>query len=55
MRMCLLCAGSEVEFAVKAVDTGYNTQPESPRAIWNKRGILNNAWHRVKVTVDPEA
>lgn len=37
-----------VEFVCKAIDSAYNTQPDSAAAIWNLRGLLNNAWHRVK-------
>ena len=40
---------TSAEFVVKAVDEGYNSQPESPAGIWNVRGILNNSWHRVKL------
>lgn len=39
----------EVEIWAKAVDSSYNTQPESFENIWNLRGVLNNAYHRVKV------
>ncbi|XP_008213038.1 probable sulfite oxidase, mitochondrial isoform X1 [Nasonia vitripennis] len=38
-----------VEIWVKAVDSAYNTQPESFKNIWNLRGFLCNAYHRVKV------
>ncbi|CAG0888585.1 unnamed protein product [Cyprideis torosa] len=41
----------EVEILVKATDDNYNTQPESSANIWNLRGVLSNAYHRVKVTV----
>ena len=34
---------------VKATDTAYNTQPESHRGIYNVRGNLATAWHRVKL------
>jgi len=37
------------EIVVKALDSSLNTQPESSTAIWNWRGIANNAWHRVNV------
>lgn len=37
------------EFVVKAVDEGYNSQPDTPAGIWNVRGILNNSWHKVSV------
>lgn len=43
----------EVELVVKAVDAACNSQPESPLAIWNYRGLANNAWHRVPVKVKP--
>ncbi|XP_037078135.1 sulfite oxidase, mitochondrial-like [Pollicipes pollicipes] len=34
---------------VKATDASYNTQPESVKNIWNLRGVLSNAYHRVDV------
>lgn len=43
----------DVELVVKAVDAACNSQPESPLAIWNYRGLANNAWHRVPVKVKP--
>ncbi|XP_011301327.1 sulfite oxidase [Fopius arisanus] len=42
---------SEVEIWAKAVDSSYNVQPESFNNIWNLRGLLSNAYHRVKVKV----
>uniref|UniRef100_A0A158P821 Sulfite oxidase n=1 Tax=Angiostrongylus cantonensis TaxID=6313 RepID=A0A158P821_ANGCA len=41
----------KVELVVKATDRAYNTQPETPAGIWNLRGLLNNAWHRVEVEI----
>ncbi|CDQ56619.1 unnamed protein product [Oncorhynchus mykiss] len=41
----------ELEIVCKAVDNSYNMQPDSVAPIWNLRGVLSNAWHRVKVTV----
>lgn len=41
----------EVEIWSKAVDSCYNTQPESFKNIWNLRGVLSNAYHRVKVKI----
>ncbi|KAF5270339.1 hypothetical protein FQR65_LT05527 [Abscondita terminalis] len=38
-----------VEVWVKAVDSAYNTQPESFKNIWNLRGVLSNAYHRVPI------
>lgn len=37
------------EFVCKAVDEGYNTQPQTFDATWNFRGLLGNAWHRVSL------
>lgn len=42
---------SKVELWAKAVDSSYNTQPETFANIWNLRGVLSNAYHRVKVKV----
>ncbi|XP_025831817.1 probable sulfite oxidase, mitochondrial [Agrilus planipennis] len=39
----------EVEIWVKAVDSSYNTQPESFKNIWNLRGVLSNAYHKVPI------
>ncbi|XP_015226029.1 PREDICTED: sulfite oxidase, mitochondrial [Cyprinodon variegatus] len=41
----------ELEIICKAVDNSYNVQPDTILPIWNLRGLLNNAWHRVKVRV----
>ncbi|KAL0901071.1 hypothetical protein ABMA27_006393 [Loxostege sticticalis] len=41
----------EVELWVKATDSNFNTQPERFDDIWNIRGILSNAYHRIKVKV----
>ena len=35
----------------KATDSSYNTQPETFGPIWNLRGVLGNAWHRIHVKV----
>lgn len=43
-----------MQICVKAVDSSYNTQPDSVAPIWNLRGVLSNAWHRVNVTVKRE-
>lgn len=40
---------------VKATDDAYNTQPETHRSIYNLRGNLATAWHRVSLDVDSEA
>ncbi|XP_028262913.1 sulfite oxidase, mitochondrial [Parambassis ranga] len=41
----------EVEIICKAVDNSYNVQPDTVSPIWNLRGVLSNAWHRVKVKI----
>ncbi|KAL3117145.1 hypothetical protein niasHT_007548 [Heterodera trifolii] len=38
-----------MELVCKATDRSYNTQPETGIALWNVRGLLHNAWHRVTV------
>lgn len=38
-----------LQITCKAVDAAYNTQPERVEPIWNLRGVLSNAWHRVEV------
>lgn len=43
--------GKEIEIWAKAVDSAYNVQPESFENIWNLRGVLSNAYHRVKITL----
>ncbi|RHY35400.1 hypothetical protein DYB32_000169 [Aphanomyces invadans] len=44
-------ATTHVNLVCKAVDSSYNVQPDSIGPIWNMRGVLNNAWHRVDVTI----
>jgi len=41
----------EFEICCKATDSSYNSQPESPEPIWNIRGLNNNSWHRVHISV----
>ena len=43
-----------VEICCKAVDSSYNTQPENVGPIWNLRGVLNNSWHRISVSVESD-
>lgn len=40
-----------VEVWSKAVDSNYNVQPESFENVWNLRGVLSNAYSRVKINV----
>ncbi len=46
--------GKNIELICKAVDTSHNTQPDSIEGIWNLRGLIHNAWHRVHVIVPNE-
>lgn len=43
----------ELHVVCKAVDDSYNVQPDTVAPIWNLRGVLSNAWHRVRVHVVP--
>ena len=40
------------ELVVRAVDSSANTQPKDIEQVWNFKGYMNNAWHRVNVDVD---
>lgn len=42
------------QIAVRAWDADGRTQPEDCASIWNWKGYLNNAWHRIQVIVDEE-
>jgi sulfite oxidase len=39
------------QLVVRAWDSSGCTQPEDIRQVWNWKGYLNNAWHRVNVVV----
>ncbi|MBC7797164.1 MAG: molybdopterin-dependent oxidoreductase, partial [Pyrinomonadaceae bacterium] len=41
----------EHEICVRAFDSASNTQPENAANLWNFKGYMNNAWHRVKFEV----
>ena len=43
------------EFVVKAVDEAHNCQPQTMDGIWNFRGLLGNAWHRVSMASQSQA
>ncbi|KAI6173931.1 Sulfite oxidase, mitochondrial [Aphelenchoides besseyi] len=43
--------GQKVELICKATDRAYNTQPETAVGLWNIRGLLHNAWHRINITI----
>lgn len=40
------------EIVVRAEDSGGAGQPADPAAVWNFKGYVNNAWHRVTVEVE---
>ncbi|EDO45092.1 predicted protein [Nematostella vectensis] len=42
---------NKLDVVCKAVDESFNVQPDSVAPIWNLRGVLSNAWHRVSVSV----
>ena len=39
------------EIVVRAWDSAAQTQPERLETVWNCKGYMNNAWHRIAVTV----
>jgi sulfite oxidase len=41
----------EHEIIARAFDAAANTQPAEARHVWNFKGYMNNAWHRVKFRV----
>ena len=43
--------GGRLDVMCRAVDTAHNSQPGDIAAIWNQRGLLHNACHRVTVHV----
>ena len=44
--------GKVIEICCKATDYAHNCQPETPESIWNLRGLNNNSWHRVRVSLE---
>lgn len=41
----------ELVILCKATDRAYNTQAETAAGLWNLRGLLHNAWHRIPVEI----
>ena len=39
------------QFVVRAVDSAANTQPRDVAQVWNFKGYMNNAWHRINIEV----
>jgi sulfite oxidase len=40
------------ELITRAVDEADQHQPESLREVWNFKGYVNNAWHRVRIGIE---
>ena len=38
------------QIVVRALNSAADTQPQDARGVWNFKGYVNNAWHRVRVT-----
>jgi sulfite oxidase len=41
----------EHQWVARAVDSSANSQPQDISQVWNFKGYMNNAWHRVNVIV----
>eukprot|EP00270_Netrium_digitus_P006837 TRINITY_DN1973_c0_g1_i3.p1 TRINITY_DN1973_c0_g1~~TRINITY_DN1973_c0_g1_i3.p1 ORF type:complete len:416 (-),score=83.38 TRINITY_DN1973_c0_g1_i3:180-1427(-) len=41
------------QLVVRAVDEAANVMPEHACSIWNLRGVLNNSWHRISISLPP--
>jgi sulfite oxidase len=41
-----------VTLMCRAVDSNCNQQPEKVKSVWNLRGILNNSYNNVSVSLD---
>lgn len=46
--------GQHIEICSKAVNSAFDVQPDTATHLWNIRGVLNNAWHRVGIDVANE-
>ena len=44
-------APGNYQLVVRAMDTAANTQPQDISQVWNFKGYMNNAWHRVNIEV----
>jgi sulfite oxidase len=51
-RAPLALSPGRAELVVRAWDSAAQTQPEHLETVWNLKGYMNNAWHRVSVEVD---
>lgn len=46
-----LAAGAH-QLVVRMIDSAANTQPADARLVWNFKGYMSNAWHRVNLVVE---
>ena len=49
----LVMPGGDAELVARAWDSTGALQPESPEAVWNPKGYVNNSWPRNQVHVEP--
>ena len=47
----VLLAAGQHQLVVRAQDDGGHTQPRELLQVWNFKGYMNNAWHRVELAV----
>lgn len=40
-----------MQILCRCFDSSYNSQPERPETVWNVRGVVNNAWHKIKINI----
>jgi hypothetical protein len=44
-------SAGDAQIICRALDSQHNRQPETLESVWNIRGLLNNAYHRVPLKV----
>ena len=42
------------DIVCRAMDIHSNSQPDTPLGIWNIRGVMNNAWHKITLQIDQD-
>ena len=52
-QVCIHLEPGRHALVVRAVDAAGNTQPSDPLQVWNFKGYMNNAWHRVNLEICP--
>jgi sulfite oxidase len=53
-RAAVEVGAGRTEIVARAWDSAAATQPESPAALWNPKGYVNNSWARITVTAAGE-